>query len=99
MKEGASQRRALFWKSSGTVLWFRLFGAAFARHTGNIAVVGSHLEEGGLLGCVSLQFTQIEFTRIARRAQRFFGLPLNPTLRFVALFLLARMFFLAFGKA
>jgi hypothetical protein len=57
------------------------------------------LEESCLLGGVPLQLAQIQFIRIARCSQGFLGFALNPALRFVALFLLSCVFFLAFSKA
>jgi hypothetical protein len=71
----------------------------FAGNAGNIAIIIAHLEEGGLFGSVSLQFVQIEFTGVAGGSHRLFSLSLNAAFGFIALFLLARVFFLAFGKA
>jgi hypothetical protein len=51
-----------------------------------------------LLGGVTLQFVHIEFARIARHSRRFV-FSLDAAFGLVALFLLARVFFLAFGKA
>jgi hypothetical protein len=47
---------------------------------------------------VFLQFAQVHIARVAGRSQRLVGFALNPALGFIALFLLARVFFLAFGK-
>jgi len=74
------------------------FRLAFARDAGNGAVVVSHLEECGLFSGVPLQFVHVQFAGNAGRA-RWFVFSLNPALGFIALFLLARVFFLAFGKA
>jgi hypothetical protein len=47
---------------------------------------------------VFLQLNQIQFAGIARRSRRVFGSALAAAFGLVALFLLARVFFLAFGK-
>jgi hypothetical protein len=61
-------------------------------------VVVSNLKHGGLFSGVALQFVEIEFGGIIRRATGFV-FALNAALGFVALFLLTGVFFLAFGEA
>jgi hypothetical protein len=88
----------LIWvDESGQRLWFGLFRFALARNAGNVGIVGPHLKQGSLLGGVPLQLVQIEFAGIAGRTSGFV-LALNAAFGLVALFLLARVFFLAFGK-
>jgi hypothetical protein len=79
-------------------LWFGFFRLAFSGNAGNVGVIIAHLKQGGLLGGMTLQFVQIQFSGIARRTRRFV-FALNAAFGFVALFLLARVFFLAFGEA
>jgi hypothetical protein len=50
-----------------------------------------------LFGGVPLQLVQVQFSGIARRTRRFI-FALDAAFGLVALFLLARVFFLAFGK-
>jgi hypothetical protein len=79
-------------------LGLSLFRFTFAGNAGNVAVVVSHLKEGSLLGGVPLQFVQVQFARIAWCSCRLV-FALDAAFGLVALFLLARVFFLAFGKA
>jgi hypothetical protein len=68
----------------------------FAGKTGNIRIV-THLEKCGLLSGVPLQLVHVEFAGSAGRPHRFV-FTLGAAFGFVALFLLARVFFLAFGE-
>jgi len=78
------------------VLRFGFFG--FTRKAGDGVVIVSNLKHGGLFGGVALQFVEIEFGGVVSRHAGFV-FALDAALSFVALFLLASMFFLAFGEA
>ena len=80
------------------VLRFRLFRNTFAGDARNVAVVVSHLKQCSLLGSVPLQFVQVQSGGNTRRS-RWFIFALDAAFGLVALFLLARVFFLAFGEA
>jgi len=69
--------------------------AGVAGDTRNIAVIIG-LKQSSLLGGVALKFVQIELAGTGGAAG--FVFTLNAAFRFVALFLLPRMFFLAFGE-
>jgi hypothetical protein len=78
-------------------LRFGFLWNALAGNAGNVGIVVSHLKQSSLLGGVPLQFVQVQFGGIARRSCRFV-FALNAAFGLVALFLLARVFFLAFGE-
>jgi len=56
------------------------------------------MKQCSLLSRVPLQLIQIEFARFTGSAHGFLGFALAAAFGFVTLFLLTRMFFLAFGK-
>ena len=79
------------------LLRFRLFPEHVRGDARNVAVVVSHLKQCSLLGSVPLQFVQVQFGGNTRRSRRLI-FALNAAFGLVALLLLARVFFLAFGK-
>jgi len=79
-------------------LGFRISRAGFTWDAGNIAVVGSDVKKSGLFGSVPSQLFQVQFARFVRITERLFSLALDAAFGFVPLFLLARVFFLAFGE-